>query len=280
MFYMVQIVYIEDVRQIQSCSYLNRWLLSSASPDGRKFDLPEVKLRSIRKRTCLFSKLKFSSLTPLLCQQSLDLSIQWLEEEKKHVSRMRTCVPLYGSPLTNLGVLAPAEFSKICQPMAALAETCHAAITLFSKHGNRLFKSNVKDFDLYAILIRDKSRNDDDFSELCKIRRGAAKYGLHDLLNLPKGSGGVLCGSPCLPLVSACLESRTCPAVDVESHRWALAILQRTESGLTSIEEQPTATSLYLVSTISRRSSCQSGESGFTWTMGSRKHSTAFSVFL
>ncbi|CAB0016261.1 unnamed protein product, partial [Nesidiocoris tenuis] len=50
-----------------------------------------------------------------------------------------------------------------------------------------------------------------------------------------KGSGGVLCGSPCLPLVSACLESRTCPAVDVESHRWALAILQRTESGLTSL---------------------------------------------
>ncbi|CAA9999305.1 unnamed protein product, partial [Nesidiocoris tenuis] len=49
-----------------------------------------------------------------------------------------------------------------------------------------------------------------------------------------KGSGGVLCGSPCLPLVSACLEYRTCPAVDVESHRWALAILQRTESGLTS----------------------------------------------
>ncbi|CAB0016932.1 unnamed protein product, partial [Nesidiocoris tenuis] len=49
-----------------------------------------------------------------------------------------------------------------------------------------------------------------------------------------KGSGGVLCGSPCLPLVSACLGYRTCPAVDVESHRWALAILQRTESGLTS----------------------------------------------
>ncbi|BES91923.1 rho guanine nucleotide exchange factor [Nesidiocoris tenuis] len=132
-----------------------------------------------------------------------DLSIQWLEEEKKHVSRMRTCVPLYGSPLTNLGVLAPAEFSKICQPMAALAETCHAAITLMKElldnwelgrsrlgevFDEKLWNqySTYQDSYRFAMqLIRDKSRNDDDFSELCKIRRGAAKYGLHDLLNLP-----------------------------------------------------------------------------------------------
>ncbi|CAA9995316.1 unnamed protein product, partial [Nesidiocoris tenuis] len=107
----------------------------------------------------------------------------------------------------------------------------HGAFRRFFNHGPlfcsfNLFKRfPVKITRLYNRYCESKVK----FKDSNKMSSNSYVYAKHK-----KGSGGVLCGSPCLALVSACLESRTCPAVDVESHRWALAILQRTESGLTS----------------------------------------------
>ncbi|KAF6213037.1 hypothetical protein GE061_010751 [Apolygus lucorum] len=143
-------------------------------------------------------------LLPLTGDRVKDVCSDWLEEERKHVSRLRSCLPLYGSPLTNLGVLAPTEFSKLCQPLAALAETCETAVSNMKElldgwecdgriRIGDVFNDKLWDqYETYQStyraamqLLRDKAKNDDDFAELCKIRRGAAKYGLHDLIHLP-----------------------------------------------------------------------------------------------
>lgn len=72
-----------------------------------------------------------------------DLCNSWLSDERAHVSRLRSCVPLYGSPLTQLGVLGPQEFARLCQPIAALAETCHAAANKVDFFISKVFSKNT-----------------------------------------------------------------------------------------------------------------------------------------
>ncbi|XP_024080910.1 rho GTPase-activating protein 20-like isoform X3 [Cimex lectularius] len=135
-----------------------------------------------------------------------DLCADWALAEIRHVARLRSCVPLYGSPLTQLGVLSPQDFSKICQPITALAETCNSAAAKMKelldnwKTGTDMIDTigNIFDekfwgqYEIYQSTyrsarqtIREKSKGDDDFVELCKLRKGAAKFGLMDILDLP-----------------------------------------------------------------------------------------------
>ncbi|XP_066908696.1 uncharacterized protein [Halyomorpha halys] len=131
------------------------------------------------------------------------LSSNWEKSERTYISRLRSALPLYGSPLCQVGIFSPAEFSSVFGPLAALADRCQKAADQIKdildhweeKKGDigSVFQQQFWDqYDNYQEiyrkskqLLRDKWRLEEDFEELCKLRRGAAQYSLQDLLDLP-----------------------------------------------------------------------------------------------
>lgn len=55
-----------------------------------------------------------------LCQR-------WELDERTYISRLRSALPLYGSPLCQVGIFTPPEYSSVFGPLQTLADQCQAA---------------------------------------------------------------------------------------------------------------------------------------------------------
>lgn len=140
------------------------------------------------------------------------LSVEWEREERTYISRLRSALPLYGTPLCQVGIFTPCEFSSVFGPLQALADHCQAAADQIKEiidhwdEGDKKIGSafSPQFWEQYALyqeiyrkskqLLREKAKQEEDFEELCRLRRGAAKFGLHQLLDLP-----VCCENVLLP---------------------------------------------------------------------------------
>ncbi|XP_039300570.1 uncharacterized protein LOC111049360 [Nilaparvata lugens] len=126
----------------------------------------------------------------------------FLLDEVDYIVSLRSIGELYANPIRRLGYLEPDEYQEIFDAITGLVHVCQTLTEQLEKvlddweietiKIGQLFPDNLwnqyEDYqDVYRKarqLLREKTE-DDDFVELCKLRKGAAKHSLQSLLDLP-----------------------------------------------------------------------------------------------
>ncbi|XP_075210364.1 uncharacterized protein LOC142317703 [Lycorma delicatula] len=123
-------------------------------------------------------------------------------DELEYVIALRSAGELFGSPLSRMQCFELEDHQYIFDSITDLANTCQdlaeqmrAVLDTWNpdtfKIGHLFSKQVWEQYDSYQDMLR-KARQllrekatDDDFNELCKLRRGAAKHTLQSLMELP-----------------------------------------------------------------------------------------------
>ncbi|RZF48319.1 hypothetical protein LSTR_LSTR010282 [Laodelphax striatellus] len=126
----------------------------------------------------------------------------FLLDELDYIVSLRSIGELYANPIRRLGYLESDEYQEIFDAITGLVHVCQTLTQQLelvlddweveSSRIGQLFPDNFwSQYDDYQDvyrkarqLLREKTK-DDDFVELCKLRRGAAKHSLQSLLDLP-----------------------------------------------------------------------------------------------
>ncbi|XP_049772460.1 uncharacterized protein LOC126159271 [Schistocerca cancellata] len=206
-------------------------VLQLAAPVLTEFGLCEYRLRLAGSKAAVDPNADVSLLEgdillidpPWTCSERaegdarLRLTEQLWQGERQFSRELSAAGELWAGPLRRLpSTLSPHQHDTVFQGLAALAK---AAATFAAQIGEvvenwnpetsevgQLFSQQLWDNfeeyqDTYRLareLLREKCAEDEEFVEICKLRRGAALHTLESLLDLPTGGGGAAACATCL----------------------------------------------------------------------------------
>ncbi|XP_046988171.1 uncharacterized protein LOC124593867 [Schistocerca americana] len=196
-------------------------VLQLAAPVLTEFGLCEYRLRLAGSKASVDPNADVSLLEgdillidpPWTCSERaegdarLRLTEQLWQGERQFSCELSAAGELWAGPLRRLpSTLSPHQHDTVFQGLAALAKAAAAFAAqigevvenwnpetsevgqLFSQQLWDNFEEYQDTYRLARELLREKCAEDEEFVEICKLRRGAALHTLESLLDLPAGS--------------------------------------------------------------------------------------------